>query len=122
MTDALAAAIAALAALLEQENAALARLDLACAVALLPAKQAAAARLADLQQAAPNADSAALDRLQALAEDNRRLLERGIAVQGELIGVIAGALPKAAGPPGYAASGASVRNGPTVAFALSARV
>ncbi len=122
MTDAFAAAIEALAALLEQENAALARLDLPCAVALLPAKQAAAGRLADLQQAAPGADAAVVTRLHTLAEDNRRLLERAIAVQGEVIGVIAGALPKAAGPPGYAASGASVRTGPTVAFALSERV
>lgn len=123
MSDTLFAATTRLADLLAQENAALAALDLPRAVALLREKQDAARSFAAAQQAAPAEGTASpvAARLRDLAEQNRRLLERGIAIQGEVIGLIAAALPKAAGPPRYAATGAPACGGRPVAFTLSAR-
>jgi hypothetical protein len=123
MNDSLFAAAARLADLLAQENAALAALDLPRATALLADKQDAARSFARAQQAAPAGGSAspALVRLRVEAEQNRRLLERGILIQGEVIGLIAAALPKGAGPLRYAATGAPMRGGQPVAFTLSAR-
>ncbi|PPQ26184.1 hypothetical protein [Rhodopila globiformis] len=78
---------------LAQENAALQRMDLPVAVALVPAKEAA---LADLARAAPLPASAlspavlALGRrLADLAEENRVLLERAIGVQARIVQMIA---------------------------------
>lgn len=65
--------------------------------------------------------AAAIARLRDLAEQNRRLLERGIAIQGDVIGLLAGALRKSGGPSRYAATGAPTRSVQPVAFALSAR-
>ena len=123
MTDTLLAAATRLADLLAQENAALAASDLARAAAFLAEKQDAARSFAAAQQAVPagGAASPALTRLRDLAEQNRRLLERGIIIQGEVIGLIAAALPKAAGASRYAPTGAPLRGGQPVAFTLSAR-
>jgi hypothetical protein len=114
-------AAADLARLLEQENAALAALDLPRANAMLPDKLAVAGRLAALLRAAQTADPASVARLRSLAEQNRRLLHRAIAVQGEVIALVAGTLPRAAGPPRYAPGRSPLRAAPPVPFALSAR-
>ena len=81
------------AAVLAQENAALQRMDLPAAVALVAAKEAA---LADLVREAPLPSSAlspvvlALGRrLIDLAEQNRILLERAIGVQARIVQMIA---------------------------------
>jgi hypothetical protein len=123
MSDALLIAARRLADLLAQENAALAQMDLPRAAALLPEKQEAANSFAAARQAAPAAATAPplIALLRDLAEQNRRLLERGIAVQGDVIGLVATALRSAGGPPRYAASGALALGRQPVAFALSAR-
>lgn len=92
-----------LADVLERENAALAALDLAGAVAMLGAKEDAAASFARAwENATPPADEAeqtALGplaaRLDAATRDNRGLLERGIEVQRRVLQVIARAIPRA---------------------------
>ena len=81
------AAAAALAETLEAENAALAALDLPRAAGLLGEKQRAVAEFAEAEPN-PAADRMAR-RLRALALENKRLLERAIAVQGRVIGVVA---------------------------------
>ena len=58
-----------------------------------------AARTAPAPQRAPPQRMAR--RLQALAMENKRLLERAIAVQGRVIGVIARAATAATAPAGY---------------------
>ncbi len=109
MNSALRAAAGALAEALEQENAALAALDLGQAAALFATKQAAAdAFIAAQAEAAgtPDAAQRALaGRLRDLAEENRRLLEQGIRIQARVVGVVAKALPR---PPAhhYGARGA----------------
>ena len=113
---------------LVRENQALAALDLPRAASMLADKQRAAdaffaaqTLLADGTPAEPNAaarDVAA--RLGTLAEENRRLLERAIAVQGRVIGTLARAVrPEALG---YGAHGGrtTVASRPG-AIALSAR-
>ncbi|MDA8253872.1 MAG: hypothetical protein M0Z28_32510 [Rhodospirillales bacterium] len=123
MTPRQIAAAVALADTLARENAALAALDLAGAAAMLDAKQAAAAAFA-AAQATPAAPDAAHQRLAAqlrdLADENRRLLERAIRVQGRVLEVVARALPK---PPGrrYGATGAPAR-GAVAPVIVSARV
>lgn len=127
----------ALAEILARENAALAAMDLAGAAALYPLKDAAAAALTAAQSradedaaSAPDADRQRFapelaGRLRALAEENRRLLERAIHVQGQVLGTIARAVAHArpnALAPRYGASGALAnvrRQSPVV---LSARV
>ena len=131
----------ALADTLERENIALAAMDLAGAAALYPAKDAAAtaftaaqdraaqALLGDSMTAALDAEQQRLaqhlaERLRALAEENRRLLERAIHVQGHVLGTIARAVsqvgPRTQGPR-YGARGtmAEARRQPPVV--LSAR-
>lgn len=100
---------------LEQENAALAALDLPRAATLLAEKQEALRLFAVQPPDTPPAG------LRELAEANRKLLERAVAVQGRVIALIAAALPQPAGAGRYAASGATVRDGSAVAFALLAR-
>lgn len=106
---------ARLAEILEQENAALAALDLPRAVALLPDKQEAV-RLFSVHP-----PGAALDHLRELADTNRRLLERAIAVQGRVIELVATALPQPAVAGRYTQAGSAQRGGAAVAFALFAR-
>ena len=125
MTDDLAAAVTRLAAVLAQENAALAALDLPAIGALLPEKQAATAALTAARAAAEGARTAERLRpdaaqLAALAAETRRLLERAMTVQTRIMGLVARALPVTAAP-GYRAGGAPPATRSPIAFALSAR-
>ncbi len=103
MSDDAMAAGNRLAETLRDENAALAALDLPRAGAMLARKQRALADLAAAQTVPASRDAAErmARRLQGLAIENKRLLERAIAAQGRVIGVIAGAA--AATPTGYGA-------------------
>ena len=127
MTSEMIAAAVRLAELLDRENTALAALDLPRAAQMVADKQravaafavahAAAGTLATLQRATAE-DTAR--RLQALSAENKRLLERAIAVQGRLIGTIARALPPSGGPR-YGAGGSVEQHGRPVAYTLAAR-
>ncbi len=104
---------------LEAENSALAVLDLPKVGGMLARKQRA---LADLAAATANKTSHdAADRmarrLQALALENKRLLERAIAAQGRVIEVVARAAAATEAPRGYG----NERGGRPTAFALSAK-
>lgn len=92
-----AAAAAALVETLEAENAALARLDLPGATSLLAEKQRTVAEFAAIEPH-PAAERVAR-RLRALALENKRLLERAIAVQGRVIGIVAQAAAASQQPP-----------------------
>jgi hypothetical protein len=92
-----------LAETLETENAALAALDLPRAAGMLADKRSAVADF-DAVRTGPAPSEAAqrmARRLQGLAMENKRLLERAIAVQGRVIGVIARAATAATEPAGY---------------------
>jgi hypothetical protein len=109
-----------LAAVLAQENEALARLDLARAAALYPLKAATAAAFSDAQERTTDSLTSRLDaeqqrlarelaeRLRDLVEQNRRLLERGIHVQRNVVGTVARAMAQVAPSrqtPRYGATG-----------------
>jgi flagellar biosynthesis/type III secretory pathway chaperone len=126
----------ALAAALERENAALTAMDLPGAAALYPAKDAAATALKAAQLELDEGLAAALDaqqrrlarelaeRLRELIEKNRRLLERAIHVQGQVLGTIARAVAMStprAQPPRYGASGALAQMRRPAPVVLSAR-
>jgi flagellar biosynthesis/type III secretory pathway chaperone len=120
---------------LASENSALAALDLPRAAGIVDAKaRAVEAFLAAQAIAAAGATGAlAADqrsaaeqlaaRLRDLAQENRRLLEHAIAVQGRVIGLVARALPPS--PPQnatrYGADGGLAGGGRQPAIALSAR-
>jgi len=118
-----------LAGALARENEALTRLDLARAAAMLGAKQRAAEAFEQARQAAPQeaghaAPGAAREverQLAALAEENRRLLERAMHVQRRIIGTVAAALPRAETAGRYRSDGALTPRRKVPAFALSAR-
>ncbi len=96
MTRELDLAAAALAEALEAENAALRALDVPRAVAVFPHKEACARRLTEAlsQPAAGGSHSSdSVSRLRVLADDNRRLLERAMFVQGRLLATLARAMP-----------------------------
>jgi hypothetical protein len=110
-----------LAETLEAENSALTALDLPRAGAMLARKQRA---LADLAAAAARVGTPAhhaadrvARRLQGLALENKRLLERAIAAQGRVIEVVARAAVPAEAPTGYGPA----RGLRPAAFALSAK-
>lgn len=126
----------ALADTLERENAALAIMDLAAAAALYARKDAAATafsaaqeRLGEGLEAALDAEQARLaqalaERLRTLAEENRRLLERAIHVQGHVIGTIARAVSQVTPrnqPPRYGARGTMTEQRRQQPVMLSAR-
>ena len=107
----------ALADVLARENVLLDALDLHGATTLLAGKQGA---LDDFARAlagmtSPSVQEAlrvkpAIERLRAVSAENRRLLERGMAVQSRLVGLIAAALPKAMDTaPRYGARGGMAR-------------
>jgi gamma-glutamyltranspeptidase len=125
MTNELIAAAARLADALRAENEALAALDLKRAAAMLPEKTEAAAAFTALGNAMrPGQEPEARDlaaRLRDLAEENRRLLERAIAVQGRVLETIASAARAQASAPRYGARGALAPDRKAAAFALSAR-
>jgi flagellar biosynthesis/type III secretory pathway chaperone len=83
-----------LADVLARENAALKRMDFPAAIALVPAKEAA---LAEMTRDAPPLPAASRSHallalsqpLRGLAEENRALLERAIAVQTRILGIVA---------------------------------
>jgi hypothetical protein len=113
------AAAGVLADTLEAENAALAVLDLPRAAAMLDDKRSAVADLA-AATAVPASRAAAermAHRVQALAVENKRLLERAIAAQTRVLGVVARAAAPAPMPAGYGAT----RPARPAALALSAR-
>ncbi len=108
-----------LADVLERENTALVALDLSRAASMLAEKQEAATvfTLACQQgRLVAGADASELAklarRLDEAASRNRRLLERGIEVQGRVLAAVARAVPRALAaqapgrcPPRYGASG-----------------
>ncbi len=127
MSPALIDAAIRLADALARENQALAALDLPRAAGMLGDKQRAADAFLAAQSllshgATARPDAAARDvaaRLGMLAEENRRLLERAIAVQGRVIGTLAQAVrPETLG---YGAHGGRTAAGRPGAIALSAR-
>lgn len=134
--QALVAAAVALADILVQENQALAAMDLPAAMALLGPKQAQGAAFATAHARAaaalagsptlrseigPVAEAVGL-RLRELGNENKRLLERALRVQGRVIGSIARALPRAmAAAPRYDAAGGIAASARPEAVALSAR-
>jgi hypothetical protein len=115
MMESLMTAALRLAEALNAENAALIRLDLAAAGALAGGKRQAADAFAAAYEAArrlaapvDEADRARAEeiaaRLRDLTAQNRRLLERAIALQARVIETIAGAA-KPPGPGTYGARG-----------------
>jgi hypothetical protein len=112
--------IEALVAVLEQENAALAALDLVRAGALVERKRAAAEALA-AATTQPPPPVAALLHLRDLAQQNKRLLERALAVQGRVIGIIGRAVPHPHPSSRYAAHGRLAAIPRSAPVALSAR-
>ena len=91
MTPSLDLAVANLSKVLAAENAALTAMDFASAGALLAPKHAAADALAAAMRAASsNAPEPAMMReLGALAEENRRLLNRAMRVQRRVLDLVA---------------------------------
>ncbi len=86
---------------------------------MLADKQCAVADFAGAQTVPASHDPAErmARRLRALAVENKRLLERAIAVQGRVIGVIALAATATTAPTGYGAA----RGQRPAAFALVAK-
>jgi hypothetical protein len=131
MMDDLLAAATQLADVIAAENAALVALDLPSAIASSTSKQhAAEAFAAALQrQTAPIAPDlrrqveAMGRRLAALAEENRRLLQRAIAAQARVMEIIAraGRRELAARANRYGAFGTPVANARPRPIAISAR-
>lgn len=117
------AAAGRLADVLDAENAALLALDLPGATALLPAKERAAAALTHalaharpLPGDGPARDAAA--RLDEAARENRRLLERALRVQEQVIGTLARAVQQAGAreAPRYGRQGSPASTGGGRAF------
>jgi hypothetical protein len=126
VTQDLVDAANALAEVLTQQNAALSRLDFPAAAALGAAKEAAFFGVTrDCKLTSPVGGSPALaalgQRMKTLVTENQALLERAIAVQARIVGIIV----RAAVPPPvtgqYAASGLKSQSRRTSAITLSAR-
>ncbi|MEO3474490.1 hypothetical protein AAFN86_21670 [Roseomonas sp. CAU 1739] len=133
MMDSLILAGQRLAEALRAENEALAKLDLPRAATLATSKIAAsdafaAAYAAQAKHGAapdgPVRQAAAVltRRLEELGQENRRLLERAVALQSRVIETIAGAALQRNAPQGYAPAGHRQAGGATLAMTLSARV
>jgi hypothetical protein len=89
-TTAQGSAAERLADVLERENAALQRLDLSAATALMAEKEAAAQLLsAERHASAEPEDSDTAARLLRLTQQNHGLLERAILVQARVIEIVA---------------------------------
>ncbi len=116
----------AFADIIGQENEALRRLDFVAATELLPAKEAALARLTQggpvesVTDRAPHIVALG-ERLTSLANENRALLERAITVQTRIVGIILRAGADAAPPGNYSATGRAAAQRRSCAMALSAR-
>ena len=103
----------ALVAVLREENAALERHDYAAAGALLVRKTGAARALTDAAKRGQRPGPAAAQELAAMADTNRRLLERAVAVQRQVVALVARAASGAGAPAGrYGRTGAAVHAGP----------
>jgi hypothetical protein len=127
MSHDLVAATRILADTIAIENQALAGLDLTAAARLLPQKEAATAAFTAAQKIA-KANRTSIDRkalrdaaqrLDAVTEDNRRLLERAIRVQNRVLGILASAARTSDPTPRYGRSGAYAAR-PTSSWALTA--
>jgi hypothetical protein len=110
---------------LDRENTALKAMDIRRATALLPEKSAAIADLTASGEAPGTADPARdlagiARRLEGLAAENRRLLERAIVVQQRVIGIVARAAASAARAPAYGAHGRMERVTRPLAFSARA--
>ena len=121
-----------LAEALREENEALERLDLRRAVPLADAKMRAsdafAAAYAAVNKTGARAEGTVRDtaaelsnRLRGLSEENRRLLERAIALQSRVIETIAGAALPRARPTTYGQAGGRVAPRVAAPIAFSAR-
>lgn len=100
----------ALAEVLEAENAALCKTDLAAAAMLLPVKRAAIERMDIALTIGPKHEIRdAAGRLDRVARQNRKLLADGIGTQAQVLRIIASAIRSASaagyGPSGQTASG-----------------
>jgi hypothetical protein len=116
----------ALADTLERENAALAALDLPRAAGMLADKQRAVNAFTTAQAVTASPPPRTMieplaRRLRALADENRLLLERSIAVQGRVIGIIARVATRAVDTPCYGARGGVTSACRPTAFAFAAR-
>lgn len=124
MSQTLLTATVRLAGALAAENAALRAMDLPAAAALLAEKQAATASFDAARRAMapgqPGALREAAAHLVGQAEENRRLLERAIAVQTRVLGVLASAARTVNPAPRYGRSGGYAPPSST-GWALSAR-
>jgi hypothetical protein len=123
MPDSVVAVLRRLADVLERENRALRTMDLPGAASLLPEKTAAIAGLAARSEPAPKplqpVVAAEAQRLNDLAMENRGLLERAIAAQQRVIGIVVRAAASADAPCYRARPRASRQYGP---MTLSTRV
>jgi hypothetical protein len=99
---------------LERENAALRTMDLRRTASLLPEKSAAIAELTAFGEASGLPPDPGLGevvrRLDALALENRRLLDRAIVAQRRVIGIIVRAAITASAGSSYRAPGRPVRS------------
>jgi len=123
MTDPHAAA-RRLADVLDRENDALRAMDLRRAAAFLPEKSAAIAALATSAEAGVVPVTPGLvsvtTRLSSLVSENRVLLERAIAAQQRVIGIVVRAAAAASTGPGYGARGPRALRPSPIAFATRA--
>jgi hypothetical protein len=127
MSQDLVTAARTLADTIAVENQALATLNLQAAAKLLPLKEAAttafnaAQKFARTTRAPIDAEALrdAAKRLDAVTEENRRLLERAIRVQNRVLGILANAARAADPTPRYGRSGAYAAR-PTSSWALTA--
>jgi hypothetical protein len=115
-----------LADVLSQENAALQRMDLSAAVALMPEKEAALADMARETPLPANASSPAVlaigRRLAALAEENRIRLERAVGVQARIVRMVAQAIASAQETAHYRHPDDRAKSARATAVAVSKRV
>ena len=123
MPKSLLAAALQLADVLDRENTALRVMDLARATALLVEKSVAVAHLTAAGEVGSGASDPVLiataRRLDDLALENRRLLERAVVAQQRVIGIIVRAATAAVSEPSYGCSSRQARaTGP---IALSTR-
>jgi flagellar biosynthesis/type III secretory pathway chaperone len=130
MTPALIDAVGRLADTIARENAALDALDLTAAAGMLAEKNAAIAAFTAADDLAQRTGPYMLagrqreetlkqaERLRTVTAENKRLLERAIAVQGRVIGTVVAAAKPAAQR--YGAQG-SLHRGTPAAMALSSR-
>jgi flagellar biosynthesis/type III secretory pathway chaperone len=113
-------AVEALTSVLEEENQSLEALDFTAASRFFARKQSAVLALATVGPADDPPSLGAIAALRDAAAANRILLERAIAVQGRVLGILAQAA-RASGPVHYGACGTHAVSRTPHAFALSAR-